>query len=124
MHALSPADVIQRQLDAYNAKDVDAWLATYAVDAQQFALHGELLASGHAAIRSRILIRFAEPDLHAELLQRTVMGPIVVDYERITRNFPEGKGTVEMLCVYEVADGLIQKATFALGTPLVNTLAA
>jgi hypothetical protein len=48
----------------------------------------------------------------------------VVDYERITRNFPEGKGTVEMLCVYEVADGLIQKATFALGTPLVNTLAA
>jgi hypothetical protein len=119
MHTLSPADVIQRQLDAYNAKDVDAWLATYAADAQQFTLHGELLAEGHAAIRSRILIRFAEPDLYAELLQRTVMGPIVVDYERITRNFPEGKGTVEMLCVYEVADGRIQKALFALGEQVV-----
>ncbi|MFC7419705.1 hypothetical protein ACFQNF_07405 [Iodobacter arcticus] len=58
-------------------------------------------------MRSKILIRFSEPDLRAELLQRTVMGPIVVDYERITRNFPEGKGTVEMLCVYEVANGLI-----------------
>lgn len=119
MHTLSPADVIQRQLDAYNAKDVDAWLATYAADAQQFALHGELLAAGHAAMRSKILIRFAEPDLYAELLQRTVMGPIVVDYERITRNFPEGKGTVEMLCVYEVADGLIQKASFAFGEQVV-----
>jgi hypothetical protein len=119
MHILSPADVIQRQLDAYNAKDVDAWLATYAADAQQFTLHGELLAAGHAAIRSRVLIRFAEPDLYAELLQRTVMGPIVVDYERITRNFPEGKGTIEMLCVYEVADGLIQKASFAFGEQVV-----
>ena len=111
----TPAELIQRQLDAYNAKDADAWLATYAKDAQQFVLHGELLAAGHAAIRSRILIRFSEPDLHAELLQRTVMGPIVVDYERITRNFPEGRGTVDMLCIYEVADGLIQKASFAMG---------
>ncbi|STQ89141.1 nuclear transport factor 2 family protein [Iodobacter fluviatilis] len=119
MQSLSPADVIQRQLDAYNAKNVDAWLATYAADAQQFTLHGELLAAGHAAIRSRVLSRFAEPDLYAKLLQRTVMGPIVVDYERITRNFPEGKGTVEMLCVYEVADGLIQKVSFAFGEPLL-----
>ncbi|MFC7419706.1 hypothetical protein ACFQNF_07410 [Iodobacter arcticus] len=43
MQSPSPVDVIQRQLDAYNAKDVDGWLATYAADAQQFALHGELL---------------------------------------------------------------------------------
>ncbi|AMC35566.1 nuclear transport factor 2 family protein [Janthinobacterium sp. B9-8] len=119
MQSLSPVDVIQRQLDAYNAKDVDAWLATYATDAQQFALHGELLVEGHVAMGSKMLVRFAEPDLHAELLQRTVMGPIVVDYERITRNFPEGKGTVEMLCVYEVADGLIQKASFAMGEQVV-----
>ncbi len=43
------------------------------------------------------------------------MGSIVADHEVITRNFPEGKGTVEMLCIYEVSEGLIQKATFALG---------
>jgi len=43
------------------------------------------------------------------------MGRIVVDHELITRNFPEGKGTVEMLCVYELADGRIRKASFALG---------
>jgi len=34
----SPEVVIQRQLDAYNAHDLEAWLATYAEDAQQFEL--------------------------------------------------------------------------------------
>jgi hypothetical protein len=43
------------------------------------------------------------------------MGPVVVDLERITRNFPEGRGALEMICVYEVADGLIVKASFAAG---------
>jgi putative hydrolase of HD superfamily len=33
----------------------------------------------------------------------------------ITRNFPEGRGTLEMLCVYEVVNGRIQRASFALG---------
>jgi len=42
-----------------------------------------------------------------------VMGNIVVDHEKITRNFPEGRGSLEMLCVYEIKDGLIQKASFA-----------
>jgi hypothetical protein len=111
----SPLATVQAQLDAYNAKDIDALLASYAPDAQQFTLHGDLLAQGHEQMRGRFLTRFAEPDLHARLLSRTVMGAMVVDLERITRNFPEGRGTVEMLCIYEVRDGLIHKASFALG---------
>ena len=111
----TPRAVIQRQLDAYNAKDIDAWLATYSADAEQFELHGARLASGHAEMRERMAVRFSEPDLHAELLSRQVMGGVVVDHERITRTFPEGKGTVEMLCVYEVANGVITRASFALG---------
>jgi len=41
------------------------------------------------------------------------MGTIVVDHEKITRNFSEGRGLLEMLCVYEIKDGLIQMASFA-----------
>ena len=111
----SPAIVIQQQLDAYNAKDVEAWLACYAPDAQQYTLHGELLATGHVEMRGRITNRFTEPDLYARLLNRTVMANFVIDLELITRNFPEGKGSIEMLCIYEVVDGLIQKASFSLG---------
>lgn len=112
---LSPLAVVQAQLDAYNAKDIDALLATYAPDAEQYVLHGERLAQGHAQMRERFLARFAEPDLHARLLSRTVMGSTVVDAELITRNFPEGRGTLEMLCVYEVVNGRIQRASFATG---------
>jgi putative hydrolase of HD superfamily len=90
-------------------------MATYAPDAQQFALHGELLAQGHETLRARYAIRFAEPDLHARLISRSCIGNIVVDAEIITRNFPEGAGTLEMLCVYEVVDGRIVRASFAPG---------
>ncbi len=114
-----PAALVQRQLDAYNARDLEAWLATYAPDAEQYLLHGERLAQGHDALKSRTQARFVEPDLHARLLSRTVMGQIVVDLELVTRNFPEGKGSMEMLCVYEVRKGLIAKASFAMGQPQI-----
>lgn len=111
----TPLEVIQTQLAAYNAKDIDALLATYAADAEQFTLHGARLAKGHEEMRARFLIRFAEPDLYARLLSRTIMDNVVVDLELITRNFPEGVGTLEMLCIYEVTNGLIQKVSFAMG---------
>lgn len=109
------AAVIQKQLDAYNAKNLDALLDTYAPDAEQYTLHGPLLAKGHDALRARFAQRFSEPNLHARLVSRTVMGNFVTDLEVVTRNFPEGKGSVEMLCVYEVIDGRIQRASFAVG---------
>jgi hypothetical protein len=115
-----PAAVIQRQLEAYNRKDIDALLATYAPDAEQYVLHGDRLAKGHAQLRQRMLARFAEPNLHARLLSRTVMGAVVVDLEEVTRNFPEGNGRMEMLCVYEVVEGRIARASFALGTPTLE----
>ncbi len=111
----TPLAVVQAQLDAYNAKDIDAWLQTYAPDAEQFTLHGELLALGHAQMRARYLARFSEPDLHAKLLSRIIIGNVVTDAELITRNFPEGLGTLEMLCIYEVVDGRIQRASFVAG---------
>ena len=111
----SPEVVIQRQLDAYNAKNLDAWLSTYAPDARQFELGGQLLAQGHAQIRVRTAPRFVEPDLHARLLRREVFGNVVIDHEDVTRTFPEGPGRIELVCVYVVEQGLIQSASFAFG---------
>ena len=117
----SPIAVVQAQLDAFNAKDIDALMRTYAPDAEQFALHGERLAQGHGEIRPRYVTRFTEPDLHARLLSRSAMGNFVTDLELITRNFPEGVGTLEMLCIYEVADGRIRRASFAPGATVMLT---
>ena len=107
----APAAVVQRQLDAYNARDLDALLATYAPDARQYELPATLLATGHREMRPRFAVRFEEPDLHARLLQRAVMGNIVIDYETVTRNFPEGRGKVDLVAIYDVVDGLIRSQT-------------
>lgn len=120
MQQSSPLLVVQAQLDAYNARDIEALLRTYAPDAEQYTLHGALLAKGHEQLRERFLARFAEPDLHARLLSRVVVGNVVADSELITRNFPEGPGTLEMLCLYEVLDGRIHKASFAVGEKFVR----
>lgn len=109
-----PAAVVQRQLDAYNARDVDALLATYATDARQFEHPGTLVASGAAQIRARMAIRFQEPDLHARLVQRVVMGNMVIDHELVTRNLATGRGVVELVAMYEVRDGKIQSASVQL----------
>lgn len=107
--------VVQQQLEAYNARDLEGWLATYKADAEQYLLHAGLLASGHEAIRKRMIDRFNDPALHAELVSRTVMDNIVIDHEFVTRTFPDGLETVEMICIYEVDAGQIVKATFAIG---------
>ncbi|MEI6801675.1 MAG: nuclear transport factor 2 family protein [Burkholderiales bacterium] len=117
----SSETVVQTQLDAYNAKDLDAWLDTYASDAKQFELGGKLLAQGHAEIRARTAQRFAEPNLHAQLLKRVTMGNVVIDHETVTRTFPEGPGTVELVCVYVVSSGKIQSASFNFGPQVLRS---
>jgi hypothetical protein len=118
--SISPELVVQRQLDAYNAKNLDAWLATYASDAEQFEHPGKLIARGREQIRERMEQRFLDPDLHAKLIQRTVAGKVVVDHEVVTRNFPEGIGDVELVCIYVVENGLIQSGSFLFGPPKIR----
>ena len=117
----APELVVQRQLDAYNARDIDALLATYAPGARQFEHPGKLLATGAAEMRERMAQRFQEPNLHARLLQRVVMGNIVIDHEEVTRTFPEGTGWVDMVAIYEVADGKIQSASVQVSNKRLDT---
>jgi len=117
----APATVVQRQLDAYNARDLDAIMATYADDAEQFEHPAKPLAGGAAQIRERFAARFKEPNLHAQLLNRITAGDVVIDHEKITRTFPEGTGTIELVAIYEVRHGRIAKAWFISGTKTLDS---
>jgi hypothetical protein len=44
--------VVQRQLDAYNSRDIDAFMAEWADDANYFEHPSKLLASGTSEIRA------------------------------------------------------------------------
>jgi len=102
--------VVQRQLDAYNARDLAGLLATYAPEACIYEHPATLLATGTDALRERYGARFREPNLHATLVNRIATGRFVIDHERVTRTFPEGPGEVEVAMIYEVKDGKIVNA--------------
>ena len=112
---LTPDAAVQKQLDAYNARDIDAFMSVWADDAQYFSHPSSLLASGATAIRERHVARFNEPNLHGALINRVTLGNTVVDHERVTRTFPEGPGVVEVVAIYDVQDGKIRNAWFLVG---------
>lgn len=105
---------VQKQLEAYNARDIDAFMPWWADDCQYYAFPSKLLAGSAAEIRERHIERFKEPGLHGTLLTRIVVGNVVIDHETVTRTFPEGKGEVDVVCIYEVENGKIAKAWFKL----------
>lgn len=111
----SAESVIQRQLDAYNARDLDALMSTYADDIELYEHPSKLVASGAAEARARQAARLAEPNLHAKLLQRMVMGETVIDREVVTRTFPEGPGRIDLIAIYQVRGSHIAKAWFIFG---------
>jgi hypothetical protein len=112
--------VVARQLDAYNARDIDAFMAAWREDAEYFEHPDRLLARGAAEIRIRHEIRFKEPDLHGKLIARFSVDNLVIDREMVTRNFPEGRGTVDVIAIYQVEGDRIARAWFKLGTPVLD----
>ncbi|WP_443750604.1 nuclear transport factor 2 family protein [Asticcacaulis solisilvae] len=114
---MTPAGVVEAQLNAYNAKDIDAFMQCWADDARFYAHPDTLLCEGHAAIRARHVERFDEPDLHARLIDRQAIGETVIDRERVTRTFPQGRGEIDVVAIYEVKDGKIARAWFISGQP-------
>jgi hypothetical protein len=108
---MTPADVVQRQFDAYNAQDIDACCATYADDCV-IALHdGETLQAGRNAIRARYTKTFADfPKNRAWSVDGIAHGDVVVDHEKGERS-PEGP-FFEAIVIYTVKDGTIVRVDF------------
>ena len=108
---MSAADVVQRQLEAYNAQDLDAFLATYAPDCQICDLNGAVTQNGHADIRARYAAMFAQyPENKARLVNRMTLGDVVIDHEDVMRG-PNGP-RLEAIAIYTVKNGLIARVDF------------
>lgn len=92
----TPESIVQRQLDAYNSRDVDVLMTTYADDVMLFEYPDTLPCRGAAQVRERMMARLSDPHLHARLIHRAVMGSVVIDHEEVTRTFPKGTGKIEL----------------------------
>jgi hypothetical protein len=103
-------DPVQAQLDAYNARDLERFVACYTDDVTIEDGAGNLQMQGHAAMRERYGPMFAQyPDLHCRLASRIRIGDYVVDEERITGRKPTEEHAV---AIYRVESGLIAHVRF------------
>lgn len=103
---------VEGQLVAYNAHDLEAFLAFYTEDVRLYDLSAETPAprSGKEAMRAGYTFLTTAPDgFRADVVTRTVMGKYVTDHERV--HIP-GRPTVEAVVTYEVTDGLISRVWF------------
>lgn len=68
---MSEHDPVQLQVEAYNRRDLDAFLACYAEDARIRDGRGAVLHDGLDAIRQRYGALFErDPELHASITAR------------------------------------------------------
>jgi len=114
--SLSPEQVVARQIEAYNAHDVEAFAATYGDDVEL----GELpsvrpAAKGKAGLKADYLRIFKEnPDLHASAKDQIASGPWIIHREKVT-GLAGRKDAVEVVVIYQVKEGLIRKVWFLAG---------
>ncbi len=101
--------IVQQQLDAYNKRDIDAFMATYSKDIKLYDYPEKLKSEGQKTMRESYEAFFKHtPDLRAFIKKRIVIGNKVIDEEQITIN---GK-IYNAVAIYEVENGKIKKVTF------------
>jgi uncharacterized protein (TIGR02246 family) len=98
-------DPVQAQLEAYNAHDLEAFLACYADDAVIRNADGQVLMRGREEISARYSGLFGtHPDVLARVPTRIRAGEWTVDEEKVRM----GDEELHVAVAYRVVDGLIR----------------
>ncbi|AXT19621.1 steroid delta-isomerase [Flavobacteriaceae bacterium AU392] len=105
----TPEELVQRQVEAYNSRDLEAFMSTYSDDVKIYFFPEKVRFENKDKMRERFISYFKNtPDLHCEIKNRITISNKVIDEEYILAN---GKYR-SAVAVYEIENGLIQKVTF------------
>jgi hypothetical protein len=105
----NPEIIVDKQLKAYNKRDLDAFMATYTKDVKLYNYPNKLQTEGQDAMRESYKSWFEHTkDLRAVIKKRIVIGNKVIDQEQVTAN---GK-IFHAVAIYEVENSKIKKVTF------------
>jgi imidazolonepropionase-like amidohydrolase len=106
----TPVLLAQQQLNAYNAHDLDAFLAPYADSVEVYELSsGKLLIKGKEKMRQAYTFITNAPGLYCRLLNRIVQGNTVIDHEEI---WSTGNQPFYGIAIYVTENGKISKVYF------------
>jgi putative hydrolase of HD superfamily len=103
---LTPEAVVQKQVDAYNAHDLDSFISCYGDSIEFRTMDGKVgpekglppLRKGYGDLFSRF------PTLKVKILKRIVQGSFVIDQEQAEGMGPE---PMTVTAIYETAQGKI-----------------
>lgn len=105
-------DIAQKQLDAYNAQDLEKYVSYFTEDCIVSGLNGVPTETSREAIKARYAKAFAQfPQNKAELKNRIAVGNTIVDHELVIR--APGGEQFEIIAIYTFRDGLIARVDFA-----------
>lgn len=97
--------MVDRQLQAYNDRDIDEFIACYSDDVVVEDARGAVLMTGREGLREEYAPFFrGHPSLRVEIRHRAVVGEYVVDDEEITG---WQAGAVQAVAIYHVAGSVI-----------------
>jgi len=99
-------DIVEEQLLAYNARDLERFIAAYATSIVIEDGENNALMRGHEQMRERYGPMFEQnPELHCRIVNRMKIGKYVVDEEEIT-----GRGSstpIHAVVIYRVEENKI-----------------
>ena len=105
---LTPEAIILKQVDAYNAQNIEEFLATFDPDVEFIDWPDQVALRGHEMFRSRYSELWSRsPQLRADILNRIVVGRFVIDLEQLV-NHADGVRP-EVVVIYETQGELIRR---------------
>lgn len=106
------ADVlVQKQIDAYNAKNIDAFVATFSDDVIFYNFPKEVNFQGIDQVRKTFGNLFKNnPDLHCTIEDRIVSGNTVIYHEKV--KFQKGQSFLSFVVMYKVTNNKIAEVYF------------
>ncbi|MEM1407519.1 MAG: nuclear transport factor 2 family protein [Bacteroidota bacterium] len=109
--AQTPEQLAQAQLDAYNNRDLEAFLEPYSDTVKVYNFPNDFRYQGKEIMRKNYGGMFERlTDLNCELVNRMVSGNTVIDHERVL--FEKGRPKTEVFALYKIAHGKIQEVYF------------
>ena len=104
-------DLAQEQLDAYNKRDIEAFLKPYSENVKIYAFPDQLLYEGKAKMRKQYTSMFNQlTDLNCKLVNRIVLNNKVIDHEEVV--FVKSQPVIFAIAIYTITDGKISEVRF------------
>ena len=108
----TPLALVERQLNAYNSRNIDAFLEPFADDVELYNFPETSIGKGKEDMRKTYSVFFNKAtNLHCEITKRIVLGNTVIDSESVT-GIGNGKKPFECIAIYKIENNKIKKVYF------------